>query len=92
MWWCIVTMTTVGYGDLAPLSEIGRAIASILLVIGLLVVAAPVIIVGGNFEKVYQATMVVNDIIKNVDFKVGDEEKRECMIKIHKPVNKIFKN
>lgn len=35
LWWSIVTATTVGYGDLAPVTPIGRAVAVALMVIGI---------------------------------------------------------
>ncbi len=34
-WWALVTMTTVGYGDIVPHSAGGRALASVLIIIGL---------------------------------------------------------
>jgi len=34
-WWALVTMTTVGYGDIVPHSAAGRALASILMILGL---------------------------------------------------------
>lgn len=34
LWWSIVTLSTVGYGDFVPQSTAGRAIASILIVVG----------------------------------------------------------
>jgi len=34
-WWSLVTMTTVGYGDIVPHSAAGRALASVLIIIGL---------------------------------------------------------
>jgi voltage-gated potassium channel len=41
MYWAIVTMTTVGYGDLTPHSELGRAIASVMMLLGWGVLAVP---------------------------------------------------
>ena len=35
LWWAVVTITTVGYGDLTPQTEIGRTVAAILMVAGL---------------------------------------------------------
>jgi len=53
-YWCIVTMTTVGYGDQYPITVYGKFVGCITMFTGLLVIALPVIIVGGNFEQVYQ--------------------------------------
>lgn len=35
MWWCLVTITTVGYGDMFPATIVGKLIASIVMIIGL---------------------------------------------------------
>ena len=41
IYWAIVTITTVGYGDLAPQTVLGRAIASVGMLIGYAVIAVP---------------------------------------------------
>lgn len=41
MYWAIVTMATVGYGDLAPATSLGRLITSVLVLIGYSIIAVP---------------------------------------------------
>lgn len=41
MYWAIVTMATVGYGDLSPHTPVGRIVASILILIGYSIIAVP---------------------------------------------------
>eukprot|EP01006_Ploeotia_vitrea_P052612 TRINITY_DN67713_c1_g1_i1.p2 TRINITY_DN67713_c1_g1~~TRINITY_DN67713_c1_g1_i1.p2 ORF type:complete len:454 (+),score=242.72 TRINITY_DN67713_c1_g1_i1:83-1444(+) len=52
-YWCIVTMTTVGYGDIFPRTTFGKIIASVTMICGILVIALPVTILGSNFSDVY---------------------------------------
>ena len=41
IYWCIVTLTTVGYGDIAPATSLGQFIASIIMVMGYGIIAVP---------------------------------------------------
>ncbi|WP_029915401.1 ion transporter [Pelobacter seleniigenes] len=41
IYWAIVTMTTVGYGDISPQTGIGQAIASIIMIVGYGIIAIP---------------------------------------------------
>jgi len=41
MYWAIVTLTTVGYGDLYPRTDIGRFLASLVMIIGYGIIAVP---------------------------------------------------
>lgn len=49
IYWAIVTLTTVGYGDIAPKTEIGQFIASIVMVLGYAIIAVPTGIVTAEF-------------------------------------------
>jgi voltage-gated potassium channel len=41
IYWAIVTMTTVGYGDISPQTPIGQALASIVMILGYSIIAVP---------------------------------------------------
>ena len=41
IYWAIVTITTVGYGDIAPVSPLGKFIASIIMLLGYGIIAVP---------------------------------------------------
>jgi len=41
IYWAIVTMTTVGYGDMAPHTPLGKALASIIMILGYGIIAVP---------------------------------------------------
>lgn len=49
MWWAITTLTTVGYGDLVPITPLGRFIAAVTMIAGLGIFALPVGIVATGF-------------------------------------------
>lgn len=54
-WWSIVTMTTVGYGDVYPRTSMGKVTATFTFLSGILLIALPVAIVGRKFTDVYDA-------------------------------------
>lgn len=66
-WWAIVTMTTVGYGDAVPVTPVGKFIAAVAMLTGVLVVALPVTIVGSNFTEVYTMHKLDKEV-KSEDF------------------------
>ena len=49
MWWSIITLTTVGYGDVAPVTHLGRLIAGGIAILGIGLFALPAGILGSSF-------------------------------------------
>ena len=41
IWWAIVTLTTIGYGDITPMTALGKALASGIVIVGIGVFALP---------------------------------------------------
>ena len=51
MWWGIVTLTTIGYGDVVPITTAGRLIAGVIAVMGIGLFALPAGILGSGFVE-----------------------------------------
>jgi len=49
-WWCVVTVLTVGYGEMVPETLIGKLVASVLMCCSLVVMALPTTIIGSAFS------------------------------------------
>src|SRR5262245_50075893 len=60
MWWPIVTLGTIGYGDVVPVTALGRVVASITIFVGLIMVALPIGIVATAFaDEIHRRDFVV---------------------------------
>ena len=60
MWWALVTLSTIGYGDVVPLTPVGRVIAAATIFAGLIMIALPVGIVATAFaDQVHRRDFIV---------------------------------
>ena len=54
IYWCIVTLTTVGYGDVVPTTTFGQIMASIIMILGYGIIAVPTGIVPSEYSRFYR--------------------------------------
>ena len=51
LWWCIATVTTVGYGDVVPVTSLGRIMAIIYMFFGITLIAVLLAVISNNFYR-----------------------------------------
>lgn len=61
MYWAIVTLTTVGYGDIAPITPFGQMLASLMMVMGYGIIAVPTGIYSAELIKSAKKTTISNE-------------------------------
>jgi len=66
MYWCMTTMTTVGYGDLYPVTGLGQVIAMVAMVSGIVVLSVPITVIGANFDEETREQHRINELRKRI--------------------------
>lgn len=52
MWWALATLTTVGYGDVAPITPLGKIFGAMVMIIGIGIIALPAGILASSFSEI----------------------------------------
>merc|ERR1711959_296914 len=53
IWWAVVTMVTVGYGDAVPRTTAGKVVGVATVLCGIVLIALPIAIIGQRFHEAY---------------------------------------
>lgn len=64
MWWAIATLTTVGYGDIYPITPLGRILGSFIALLGIGFFALPTGIIASGFAEEIKRKDLKNKIVK----------------------------
>lgn len=76
IYWAIVTLTTVGYGDIAPQTVLGQTLASLIMIIGYAIIAVPTGIVGAELAKTTSNTNTQS--CPNCSLEGHDDDAEHC--------------
>ena len=77
IWWALVTITTVGYGDITPLTTLGRVVAGLLMLLGLGLIATITAIVSAKFIQNYVDGHTNDDVLEKLEELETEIEKLE---------------
>lgn len=75
IYWAIVTLTTVGYGDIAPQTFLGQSLASVIMIIGYAIIAVPTGIISVEMSK---ASDTNTQVCENCHSKFHDDDAKFC--------------
>jgi len=78
IYWSIVTLTTVGYDDIAPQTPLGQMIASIVMIMGYGIIAVPTGIFAAELGQVMVRRRRVNQACPRCDLTSHEEDARFC--------------
>lgn len=78
IYWTIVTLTTVGYGDIAPATNLGQFIASLIMILGYGIIAVPTGIVTVEFAKQSQKIDTNTQVCSNCQANDHRDEAEFC--------------
>ncbi|MCB0832034.1 MAG: ion transporter [Bacteroidetes bacterium] len=76
IYWAIVTLTTVGYGDIAPQTAIGQAVASLVMILGYAIIAVPTGIVTVELAAASRKRSAL--YCPGCDAEIHDDDARHC--------------
>ncbi|CAG2201644.1 KCNC1 [Mytilus edulis] len=81
IWWSVITMTTVGYGDHYPKSVLGKCVGACCAVCGVIIIAMPIAIIATNFNTFYSRMQDIRNFENRVKINHEKLSKRNNSIK-----------
>ena len=92
LWWCVSTVTTVGYGDIVPVSDLGRMVAMFYMFFGISMISALFFVITNTFykrrfdkEEIEKREQQINQLKNELMSRLSDIEDKQaqCLDLIH---------
>ena len=77
LWWAIVTMTTVGYGDFYPTTSYGYVVGAVCAITGMFATSLPIPIISENFSKMRHGQRLLDDYRHDSRMAINPLDKRK---------------
>ncbi len=78
IYWAVVTLTTVGYGDIAPHTPLGQALATLIMILGYGIIAVPTGIVSSEISKTNQSKKTTTQACEHCGTEGHDYDANYC--------------
>jgi len=61
MWWAVITLTTIGYGDSYPITPLGKIVAACMAIVGVMMIALPTGLFAASFTEVMERDRIAGE-------------------------------
>jgi voltage-gated potassium channel len=78
VYWGVVTLTTVGYGDIAPVTAVGQALAAMVMIMGYGIIAVPTGIVSAEYSRMDEYVHVNSYACPNCNAATHRDDSKFC--------------
>jgi voltage-gated potassium channel len=85
LWWCVATVTTVGYGDIVPVSNLGRIVAIFYMFFGISMISLLFFVITNSFYRrrydkveIEQRQQQLNQLKNELMIKLSDLEEKQA--------------
>ena len=78
IYWAIVTLTTVGYGDITPITYLGQFISMIIMLLGYAIIAVPTGIISAEFMRPKEEQHVSGEACPGCGVDIADDDANYC--------------
>lgn len=78
VYWCIVTLTTVGFGDIHPVTPLGQFIAAVIMIMGYGIIAVPTGIVSAEYSRMDEYVHVNSFACPNCNATTHRDDSKYC--------------